>query len=149
MNEKNKSADGQENPAIVMNTQYIKDLSLEIPHAPEIFREIKAAPQVNIDVDVKSEHMHDNYYNVALNIRMDGDANDKKLFIVELEYACVVSLNVPQEHLEPVLMIDIPRLIFPYARAIITNSLVEGGLPPFMINPIDFVTMYNNRKNKK
>lgn len=80
---------------------------------------------------------------------MDGDVNHQKLFILELTYSAVVALNVPAEHLEPVLMIEIPRLIFPFARNVVTNCLVEGRPPPFMINPIDFVTMYNNRKAGK
>lgn len=149
MSEEAKTEAGNENnpqPAIMINTQYIKDLSLEIPHAPEIFRELTEAPNVNIHVDVDAQLMHDNFYNVSLSVKMDGDIKDKKLFILELVYAAVVSLNVPQEHLEPVLLIEIPRLTFPFARSVITNCLVEGGLPPFMINPIDFVSMYNQRK---
>lgn len=146
MSEDNNNTAQQDNMPIVINTQYIKDLSLEIPHAPEIFREIKSAPEVTVNVDVNASHMNENYYNVELKFNMDGNINGKKLFIIELVYAAVVSLNVPQEHLEPVLMIEIPRLLFPYGRSIVTNCLVEGGLPPFMINPIDFVTMYNMRK---
>lgn len=146
MSEEKNNPGQQDNAAIVINTQYIKDLSLEIPHAPEIFREIKSAPEVLVNVDVNATHMNDNYYNVELRFNMDGNINGKKLFIIELVYAAVVTLNIPQEHLEPVLMIEIPRLLFPYGRSVITNCLVEGGLPPFMINPIDFVSMYNNRK---
>lgn len=157
MSEENKNSNdnvqnsaGQEGqPAILINTQYIKDLSLEIPHAPEIFKEINSAPQIEINVNVNYQSLEDNYYNVNLSLNMEGDINNQKLFILELTYAAVVSLNVPQEHLEPVLMIEIPRLIFPFARNVVTNCLVEGGLPPFMINPIDFVTMYNNRKNQE
>lgn len=141
----NESANDQQ-PAIMISTQYIKDLSLEIPLAPEIFREITTAPKIDIHVDVDAQHMHDNYYNVSLILKMDGDLNDKKLFILELTYSAIVALNVPQEHLEPVLLIEIPRMIFPFARNVVTNCLVEGGLPPFMINPIDFMTMYNRRK---
>lgn len=149
MSEENKSTNDSQNegqPAIVINTQYIRDLSLEIPHAPEIFKEIKSAPQVTINVDVTSQVLEDGYYNVELKLSMDGDINNRKLFILELVYAAVVNLNVPAEHLEPVLSIEIPRLIFPFARNIVTNCLVEGGLPPFMINPIDFVSLYNSRK---
>lgn len=131
---------------IVINTQYIKDLSMEIPHAPEIFRELKETPEVNIDVDVHADHLHENYFNVALKIRMDGNVRTKPLFILELEYAGVVSLNVPEEHIEPVLLIEVPRMLFPFARNVITNTLINGGMPPLMINPIDFVTMYQNRK---
>lgn len=146
MSEENNNVDQQADAAIIINTQYIKDLSLEIPHAPEIFKEIKSAPEVNVNVDVNANHLDENFFNVELRFSMDGKINGKELFILELVYAAVVSLNVPQEHLEGVLMIEIPRLLFPYGRSIITNCLVDGGLPPFMINPIDFVTMYHNRK---
>ncbi len=148
-NEQPAGREGQNQPAILINTQYIKDLSLEIPHAPEIFKEIKSAPEVQINVEVGYQTLENNFYNVELKLNMDGDVNHQKLFILELTYSAVVALNVPAEHLEPVLMIEIPRLIFPFARNVVTNCLVEGGLPPFMINPIDFVTMYNNRKAGK
>ena len=148
-NEQPAGHEGQNQPAILINTQYIKDLSLEIPHAPEIFKEIKSAPEVQINVEVGYQTLENNFYNVELKLNMDGDVNHQKLFILELTYSAVVALNVPTERLEPVLMIEIPRLIFPFARNVVTNCLVEGGLPPFMINPIDFVTMYNNRKAGK
>ena len=141
----NDNDNTQQQPPIVINTQYIKDFSLEIPHAPEIFRELKQAPDVNIDIDTNAHHLHDNFYNVTLKIRMDGIVAAQPLFIVELEYAGVVSLNVPQEHIEPVLLIEIPRMLFPFARNIITTSLMNAGLPPLMINPVDFVAMYQNR----
>lgn len=147
MSEENNNQENANIPAIVINTQYVKDLSLEIPLAPEIFREITSAPKMDINVDVNAEHLHDNFFNVSLSIKMDGNVNDKKLFILELVYAAVVTLNVPQEHIEPVLLIEIPRMIFPFARSIITNNLVDGGLPPFMLNPIDFVAMYQARKS--
>lgn len=136
----------QQMPPIMINTQYIRDLSLEIPHAPEIFRNLNETPNININVDVNANHLHDNFFNVELSIAMDGDVKDQKLFILELKYAAVVSLNVPEEHVEPVLLVEIPRMLFPFARSVVTHCLVEGGLPPFMLNPIDFVAMYQNRK---
>lgn len=149
MSEENNNQENQNVPAIVINTQYIKDLSLEIPHAPEIFREITSAPKIDINVDVHANHLHDNFFNVSLNVKMDGSINDKKLFILELVYGAVVSLNIPQEHVEPVLLIEIPRMLFPFARSIVTNSLVDGGLPPFMLNPIDFHAMYEARNQNQ
>ncbi len=137
----------QQMPPIMINTQYIRDLSLEIPHAPEIFRNLNETPNININVDVNANHLHDNFFNVELSIAMDGDVKDQKLFILELKYAAVVSLNVPEEHVEPVLLVEIPRMLFPFARSVVTHCLVEGGLPPFMLNPIDFVAMYQNRKS--
>ena len=132
-------------PPIIVNNQYIRDFSLEIPHAPEIFRKMTQAPSVQVNIDVNAKYMHDNFFNVELSVAMDGDVGQEKLFILELKYAAVVALNVPQEHVEPILLVEIPRLLFPFARNVVTNCLVEGGLPPFMINPVDFVTMYNNK----
>ena len=142
MSEENKN----QAPAIAITNQYIKDLSLEIPFAPEIFREIKGAPKVNLDIDINAKNLEENYYNVDLNITINGDLEEKKLFILELTYSAVVNINVPQEHVEPVLLIEIPRLLFPFARNVVTQCLTEGGLPPFMINPIDFAAIYTAKK---
>ena len=136
----------QQLPAIVVNSQYIKDFSLEIPYAPEIFKEIKKNPDVNVNVDVNARTLEENYFNVDLTFTINGDAESKKFFIIELTYSAVVQLNIPQEHVEQVLMIEIPRMLFPFARQIITTSLMEAGLPPFMLNPIDFVSMYQAKK---
>lgn len=142
--QKNDNQEAQA-PAIIINNQYIKDFSLEIPFAPEIFNEIKENPEININVDVNANKLQDNVFNVDLVFSISGDVKEKKLFVLELTYSAVVQINVPQEHLEPVLLIEIPRMLFPFARNIITTSLMNAGLPPFMINPIDFVAMYNNR----
>lgn len=136
----------QQLPAIVINNQYIKDFSLEIPYAPEIFKEIKKNPDVNVDVNVDVKHLEENYFNVELSFSINADAAQKKFFIIELTYAAVVQLNVPQEHVDPVLGIEIPRMLFPFARQIITTSLMEAGLPPFMLNPIDFALLYQAKK---
>ena len=136
----------QQLPAIVINNQYIKDFSLEIPYAPEIFKEIKKNPEVSVDVNVDVKSLEDNYFNVDLLFSINGDAESKKFFIIELTYSAVVQLNVPQEHVEQVLMIEIPRMLFPFARQIITTSLTEAGLPPFMLNPIDFALLYQAKK---
>ena len=132
--------------AISIISQYIKDLSLEIPHAPEIFGQIKSAPKIEVHVDVKSEPKGNNTYVSELSINMNGKTDDKTLFVMELSYAAFAEVNVPAEHLEPVLMIELPRLIFPFARNIVTQCLSEGGLPPFMLNPIDFAALYVARK---
>ena len=136
-------------PAISINSQYIKDLSLEIPLAPGIFKEIKSAPSIDINVSTNADKLEDNTYNVSLSFELNGEINKKKLFILELVYAAVVTINVPAEHVEPVLLVEIPRILFPFARSIVTNSLADAGLPPFMINPIDFATMYQARKSTK
>ncbi len=141
-----KKTQEQNAPAILINSQYIKDFSLEIPFAPEIFGEIKTNPDLHIDVEVTTRNLKENFFETALSFKINGEVNNKKLFILELVYAGVAALNVPEEHREAVLMIELPRLLFPFARSVITNVLVEGGLPPFMLSPIDFVALYQNRK---
>ena len=117
-------------PITILN-QYIKDLSLEIPHAPQIFTVDK------------------NIYNVSLSFRIDGDVKDEKFFIVELDYCGVVSLNIPDEHVDAVLKIEVPHMLFPYARQAISGVLMDAGLPPLMLNPIDFVAMYHANKKSE
>ena len=147
----NKNAEQQAVSPILVHTQYIKDMSLEVPNAPEIFRELTTAPKIDVQVEVTARHLHDNFHNVTLSYTLNGDINDKKLFILELEYAAVVSLNVLEEHVKPILMIEIPRMLFPFVRSIVTNAMIDGGLPPVMLNPIDFAAMFQNREqnNKK
>lgn len=134
-------------PAIAMHTQYIRDLSLEIPHAPEIFAKLNVQPQIKVDVNIDSKQVNGNVYAVELNFRIDGDINDEKFFILEMTYGGVVGINVPEEHKELVLMIEVPHLLFPYARQAISSVLFDGGLPPLMLNPIDFMAMYNAKKH--
>ena len=137
-------------PAIMINSQYIKDLSMEIPHAPHIFKTLNEnAPKIDIEVNLESTNLEDNYYNVMMNIAINGNIKDEKVFILELSYGAVVSLNVPEEHREPILMIEIPHMLYPFARQIVANTLTNAGLPPLMLTPIDFLALYNTKKNKE
>ena len=149
--ETKKTEQTQENmqPALMINSQYIKDLSLEIPHAPAIFKELTKQPQLKVDVRIDTDDLGDNAYNVSLSLALNGDLDTKKLFILELTYAAVVILNVQKEHIDPILNIEIPRLIYPFARNIIAQCLMEGGLPPLMLNPIDFGAIYAARQASK
>ena len=144
--EKKEDNKTQQQPGIMIRSQYIKDMSLEVPLAPAIFKEINTQPQVHVDMGMKSEVQEDGSYVVSLEVKMDADVNDKKLFIVELTYCANLDLNISEEQKEPVLMIELPRLMFPFVRSIISSSLANAGLPPLMLNPIDFVAMYQAKK---
>lgn len=136
-------------PAILINSQYIKDLSMEIPHAPLIFKKLNEnGPKISVEVNVESQPLEENVYNVLLNVAINGDAKEEKAFILELSYGAVVSLNIPKEHHEAVLMVEIPHMIYPFARQIVANTLTNAGLPALMLNPIDFLALYNAKKNK-
>lgn len=138
----------QKQPAILIQNQYIKDLSMEIPHAPAIFKKLQGTnPKVNVEVNVEVEKLEEEKtFNVMLNVAVNGDVEEEKAFILELSYAAVVSLNIPEEHREPVLMMEIPHMIYPFARQVVANTMSNAGLPPLMLNPIDFMAMYNARK---
>ena len=144
-----ESNNAPQQPALVIQSQYIKDMSLEIPLAPAIFKELNQAPTINVDINIANGKLEENNYNVALTAKINADLGDKKLFIVEITYACVAYVNVPAEQLEPVLFIELPRLLFPFVRSAIANNLSAAGLPPIMLNPIDFVGLYNAKKAKE
>jgi preprotein translocase subunit SecB len=156
MNKENAKSDEQTNsqknqqPSISILSQYIKDLSMEIPHAPQIFKKMQSnSPKINIEVNIESNKLEeDGIFNVLLKININGDIQEEKAFILELAYGAVVALNIPQEHLEPVLMVEIPHMIFPYVRQVVSNTMSNAGLPPLMLTPIDFVQLYNIRKNQ-
>lgn len=143
-------ANNQAQPAIMIRNQYIKDMSLEIPLAPAIFKEVNEnQPEIHVDMGMKSDVQEDGSYVVSLETKMDADVNGKKLFILELTYCANLTLNIPEEHKEPILMIELPRLMFPFVRSIVATSLANAGLPPLMLNPIDFAAMYQDKKAKE
>lgn len=141
-----KDNNEQQQPAIMIRSQYIKDMSLEIPLAPAIFKEMNAQPQVHVDMGMKNDVQDDGTNVVTLNVKMDADINGKKLFILELAYCANADVNVPDEQKELVLMIELPRLMFPFVRSIIATNLANAGLPPLMLSPIDFASMYQAKK---
>ena len=126
--------------------QYIKDLSLEVPGAPQIFQ-TQSAPEVAVNVDVGVQPAGDNDYEIVLRIDARGQSGGSQLFIVELAYGGLFRIGgeVPQEHLQALLMIEGPRMLFPFARNVVATVTRDGGLPPLMVSPIDFVQLFRNR----
>ncbi|MCP4394124.1 MAG: protein-export chaperone SecB [Alphaproteobacteria bacterium] len=132
---------------MIINAQYIKDLSFEAPNSPQIFAEMKQPPEIAIDVDVLAQKMAgENMFNVDLRMKVKGKAEGKTAFLVELTYGAVATLNVQQEAIEPMLLIETPRHMFPFIREIIADVTTKGGFPPLMITPIDFTVLYQQRK---
>jgi preprotein translocase subunit SecB len=127
-------------------SQYVKDLSFESPGAPQSVRNRTAAPAINIGVNVQSRVVQEGEMEVEL--RMEATAKDGEavLFAIELVYAGLFRLtNVPPENVTPIVMIECPRLLFPFARQIIADASRNGGFPPLLIDPIDFVQLYRQR----
>ncbi len=126
-----------------INSQYIKDLSFENPNAPQSFMNMKAAPNVEVNVNVEAKKMNQEIFEVTLHIKASAVAEKETIFIAELSYAALVTVQgVSDENLKPILLIEVPRIIFPFARNILADVTRDGGYPPLMINPVDFVTLY-------
>lgn len=134
-------------PNIQINAQYIKDLSFEGPALPGILAEMKAPPAISVDIDTSVSRNGDNLYTVELTIKANASRADdqRTIFICELTYGGLVTLNVPEAHVEPILLVEIPHFLFPYARAIVANTTREAGLPPLQINPVDFAALYRQK----
>lgn len=139
-------AETQFQQPIQVNAQYIKDLSFEVPGAPQVFVDLAGSqPELSVRVDLNAQPTGGNTFEVSLQLAVDAKVNDKVAFIIELTYGGLFTLNVPEEHLQPVLLIEAPRLLFPFARAVIADVTSGGGLPPLMLQPIDFAALYRSR----
>lgn len=144
-NENNAAAE-QNAVQLAIHGQYIKDLSFEVPNSPSIYAKMmQEQPDVNVNVDVDAKKLTENQYECVLRIRADCKVQDDVAFICELAYGGIFEINVPQEHLEPMLLIECPRMLFPFARHIVANTTRDGSFPPMMLNPVDFASMYRQR----
>jgi preprotein translocase subunit SecB len=140
------AAPTQSNLALTINMQYVKDLSFENPRAPQVFASNERAPQVQVNVDVNARPVAENMFEVTLVLNAEAKSNDQPVFVVELTYAGLFTLPaLPQEQARPLLLIECPRMLFPFARAIIAEATRDGGFPPLMINPIDFAALYRQQ----
>ncbi len=143
----------QAKPPLVVNIQFVKDLSFEVPAAPDIFTTLRSQPNVQINLDVQARRLEDdkNIFEVVLVVKAEAtepkEDQPRVVFIAELSYAGVFTLSgMPDNALEPILLIECPRLLFPYARNILSDITREGGFPPVLLQPIDFVALWQSRK---
>ena len=138
----------QQGPSLNTLVQYIKDLSFENPNAPRSLtqQQQQGGPQIGLQVNVHANALGENDVETILTLEGKATLNDETLFAFELSYAGVFRiLGVPQEQLHAVVMIDCPRLLFPFARAIVAEAVRNGGFPPLYIDPIDFAQLYRQR----
>ena len=133
-------------PSLNILAQYVKDFSFENPGAPRSLQARDKAPAINISVNVNANPLSETDFDVILSLNAEAKDGDKMLFNAELAYGGVFRVTgFPQEHMLPVLFIECPRLLFPFARQIISDATRNGGFPPLMIDPIDFAQMFSQR----
>ena len=155
-NEKKASNDSQPdghkktNHQLVVHAQYIKDFSFENPNAPKVLVENLGQPDVEINVSVTAKLIGDNQYEVLLNLGAKAVANETPMFIVDLTYAGLVSpQGATGDDVNPLIMIEAPRLLFPFARALISDATRDGGFMPLNIQPVDFVAVYQHNLERQ
>jgi preprotein translocase subunit SecB len=131
-------------PQLMVLGQYIKDLSFENPNAPSSLQ--GGQPQINITVNVTAKPLSPTDIEVELRLEGKAEASGNVMFNIELIYAGLFRIqNVPQDQLQPITLIECPRVLFPFAREIIATTVRNGGFPPLMLDPIDFVALYQQR----
>ena len=136
--------DGQ--PTMVINAQYVKDLSFENPNAPQSLMQQGSAPNVEVAVDTQAVQLEGSTFEVTLTVRAEGTSNDTSLFLVEAAYAGIFTLGeIPEEYVAPMLYVEAPRQLFPFARAIVAECVRDGGFPPLLIHPVDFMALFQQR----
>ena len=128
-------------PQIQVLAQYVKDLSFENPAAPISLQGQK--PALEVGVDVQARGLGTDQYEVMIRVRADAKAATQTVFVCELTFAGVFMLKgIPQENIQPLLLIECPRLLFPFARRVVADVTRDGGFPPLLLDPIDFAALY-------
>lgn len=137
-------------PSLLLNSHYIKDLSFENPNAPLIYGELQKGPQINVSIDVDLSHLQDRLYEIVLKLHVDAKVGDQVAFMVELDMAglATVGEQVAADETDRLLLTEVPRYLFPFARAVVGDMTRDGGFPPLLINPISFEELYRNRQER-
>ncbi len=142
----------QDMPVFRLQKMYIKDLSFENPNAPQIFLARNQELKVDFNLQLNSDKVDDDHWEVSLGITakvMDKNSDDTVMFIVEVEHAGIFTLkNIPEEHMTRVLAIDCPLMLFPFTRQIVSQVSVDGGFMPFLMEPINFVGLYESARKQ-
>lgn len=137
---------GTDSRQIIVNAQYIKDLSFENPAAPASLMPQETPPKIELTVDIQAQKLQDEVFEVSLHITAKATTEKGTLFLTDLTYAGVFTTGeIPENQKELILLVYCPTLIFPFARRIIADVTRDGGFPPLMIDPVDFAALYHKR----
>lgn len=150
-NNENPQMGSEEAPVFRMQKMFIKDLSFENPNAPGIFLENNQSPKVDINLHVKNNKIDDDNWEVSLSITASFKGEeDSTIFIIEIEHTGIFLLkNIPEEHLPAVLAVDCPTMLFPFTRQIMSQLAVDGGFMPFLMDPVNFMGLFQNAQKQQ
>ncbi|HBT97520.1 MAG TPA: protein-export chaperone SecB [Desulfobulbaceae bacterium] len=143
----------QEQPEFRMLKMYVKDLSFENPQAPQVFSQpLKGESKIELNLDLRNRKIDEDHYEVSLHIiaKLVTSGETSSLFVAEIEHAALFMMkNIPSEHFEAILAVDCPSLLFPFTRQIICQAVLDGGFQPFLMEPVNFMALYQNQKAKR
>jgi len=138
----------QQQPVFAIEKIYVKDLSLEIPNAPNIFLE-RDTPEINLQLGTKSQGIGEGLYEVLLTVTVTAKIKDKNMFLVEAQQAGIFRIrNIPAGEIEPVLGIGCPNILFPYLREVVSDVVTRAGFPPVILNPVNFEAIYQQKNTE-
>jgi len=148
--EDNSAAQDQaQQPGFGIEKIYVKDASLEIPHAPQIFTD-RTQPQVSIELGNFAQQIEENIFEVAIKVTVTSKIADKTVFLVEVTQAGIFQIsNVPAENIELIVGITCPNILFPYAREAVSDLVVRAGFQPVLLNPINFEALFAQQKQQQ
>ena len=139
-------SDAQNQPVFSIEKLYVKDISLEIPNAPQVFLE-REAPQVDIQLHHQSNRVDDGVFQTVLTVTVTAKAKEKTLFLVEVGQAGIFTIrNIPDPDMEPVLGIACPNILFPYVREVISDVVTRAGFPPVLLSPVNFEALFQAQR---
>ncbi len=143
--------DDIEETSFAIRVQYLKDISFENPNAPAIYAKLNQQPEISVTVDVNARPLEGRIYEIVLTSNVDAKFDGTQGFLIELEYGALVQVSdeVSAEDLEPLLLVEVPRFLFPFARDLISSATRDGGFPPILLAPINFGKLYQHHKAKR
>ncbi|MEI7916216.1 MAG: protein-export chaperone SecB [Methylophilaceae bacterium] len=145
----NQALEQNQAPGFGIEKLYVKDLSLELPNAPQIFTE-RDAPQIGIEISNSASKIDEGIYEVVLTITVTSKIAEKTAFLIEVAQAGIFQVrNVPEENLEIIFSITCPNILFPYAREVVSDLSVRAGFPPVVLSPINFEALYAQQKQQQ
>ncbi|MEP3050600.1 MAG: protein-export chaperone SecB [Erythrobacter sp.] len=143
-------ANGADNqPAAGILTQYVKDLSVENPNAPDVYQ-WQEQPQIDVQFNIGAEQVNDQVHEVTLKVNLTATTEKGNAYLVELAYAGLAAVrNLPEDQTHAFLFAEAPRILFPFARRVVSDAVRDAGFPPLMMDPIDFNGLYMQQLAKK